>query len=155
MELDVIAELEKLINDVGHLNCKLILLVSSGGCSKTQTIRALGDRLGMRPVILGAELGRILASTPQSKRSLAAGELVRDIAGRAIEGGALLLDNIELLFEPSLHLNPLDLLKRLADSRTVLAVWPGQLRSDRLTYAEIGHPEYRDFSREGVVVFEI
>lgn len=155
MELDVIAKLEKLINDVGHLNCKLILLVSSGGCSKTQTIRAMGDRLGIRPVILGADLGRILASTPQSKRSLAAGELVRDIAGRASEGGALLLDNIELLFEPSLHLNPLDLLKRLADSRTVLAVWPGKLRSDRLTYAEIGHPEYRDFSREGVVVFEI
>ena len=155
MELDVIAKLEKLINDVGHLNCKLILLVSSGGCSKTQTIRAMGDRLGIRPVILGADLGRILASTPQSKRSLAAGELVRDIAGRASEGGALLLDNIELLFEPSLQINPLDLVRRLAHSKRVVAVWPGELRGDRLVYADMSHPEHRDYSRDGVVVLEI
>ncbi|MNW07490.1 hypothetical protein D3C71_2041140 [compost metagenome] len=73
----------------------------------------------------------------------------------SVRGDApLLLDNLEVLFEPSLKINPLDLIKRLAHSRRVVAVWPGEMRDDRLVYASMGHPEYRDYSRDGVVVFE-
>ena len=35
------------------------------------------------------------------------------------------------------------------------AVWPGELRGDRLIYADMSHPEHRDYSCEGVVVLEI
>ena len=67
----------------------------------------------------------------------------------------LLLDNLELLFEPSLQINPLDLVRRLAHSRRVVAVWPGERRGDRLIYADMSHPEHRDYSQDGVVVLEI
>jgi predicted AAA+ superfamily ATPase len=36
-----------------------------------------------------------------------------------------------------------------------VAVWPGELRGDRLVYADMSHPEHRDYSRDGVVVLEI
>jgi hypothetical protein len=53
--------------------------------------------------------------------------------------------NIELLFDRSLQLDPLDLLKRHAHAKRVVAVWPGELQGDtrtgRLTYADMGHPE--------------
>ena len=65
-----------------------------------------------------------------------------------------MLDNLEVLFEPSLKINPLDLIKRLAHARSVVAVWPGELRDDRLVYARLGHPEYRDYTRDGIVVLE-
>ena len=39
--------------------------------------------------------------------------------------------------------------------KRVVAVWPGELRGDRLIYAEMNHPEHRDYSRDGVVVLEI
>ena len=67
----------------------------------------------------------------------------------------MLLDNLELLFEKSLHINPLDLLKRIAHSKRVVAVWPGELRGDRLIYADMSHPEHRDYSRLGVIILEI
>ena len=71
----------------------------------------------------------------------------------------LLLDNIELLFDRSLQLDPLDLLKRHAHAKRVVAVWPGELQGDartgRLTYADMGHPEHQDYSLAGVVTFEI
>ena len=66
-----------------------------------------------------------------------------------------MLDNLELLFEPCLQINPLDLVRRLAHSKRVVAVWPGELRGDRLVYADMSHPEHRDYSRDGVVVLEI
>jgi len=104
---------------------------------------------------VGLALGRRLAATPINKRGFSAGELLREIAEMERTDDPLLLDNLELLFEKSLQINPLDLVKRLAHSNRVVAVWPGELRGDRLIYADMSHPEHRDYSRDGVVALEI
>jgi len=154
-DLQLLAKLERLIDEIGDLNSKLILLVGPSSSGKTQLLRQLGDKLSIEPLNVGMELGRRLAATPNSKRGFSAGELLREIAERERTDDPLLLDNLELLFEPSLQINPLDLVRRLAHSKSVVAVWPGELRGDRLVYADMGHPEHRDYSRDGVVVLEI
>jgi hypothetical protein len=144
--------LERLVAEVGDLQSKLILLAGNGG--KTQLLRSLGERLQSLPVNVGVKLGQRLAATPVSERGFSANELLRDITVSARSNAPLLLDNLEVLFEPSLKINPLDLIKRLAHARSVVAVWPGELRDDRLVYARLGHPEYRDYTRDGIVVLE-
>lgn len=151
----MLAKLERLIGEIGDLNSKLILLVGPSRSGKTQLLRQLGTKLNIEPLNVGLDLGRRLAATPISKRGFSAGELLREIADRERTQNPLLLDNLELLFEPSLQINPLDLVRRLAHSKRVVAVWPGELRGDRLVYADMSHPEYRDYSRDGVVVLEI
>ena len=157
--MSMLAKLERLIGEIGDLNSKLILLVGPSRSGKTQLLRQLSAKLNIEPLNVGLELGRRLAATPNNKRGFSAGELLREIAlleqfGERTEI-PLLLDNLELLFEPSLQINPLDLVRRLAHSKRVVAVWPGELRGDRLVYAEMSHPEHRDYSRDGVVVLEI
>ena len=115
----------------------------------------LATKLNIEPLNVGLELGRRLAATPNNKRGFSAGELLREIADKERTEDPLLLDNLELLFEPGLQINPLDLVRRLAHSKRVVAVWPGELRGDRLVYADMSHPEHRDYSRDGVVVLEI
>ncbi len=149
------SELRRLVGDVGDLNSKLILLVGPSGSGKTRLLRQFGETLDLEPLNVGLELGRRLAATPNNKRGFSAGELLREIADRERTEDPLLLDNLELLFEPSLQINPLDLVRRLAHSKRVVAVWPGELRGDRLVYADMSHPEHRDYSRDGVVVLEI
>ena len=151
----MIAKLERLIGEIGDLNSKLILLVGPSRSGKTKLLRELGGKLNIEPLNVGLELGRRLAATPNNKRGFSAGELLREIADQEQTGDLLLLDNLELLFEKGLQINPLDLVKRVAHSKRVVAVWPGELRGDRLIYADMGHPEHRDYSREGVVVLEI
>ncbi|NCC30754.1 MAG: BREX-3 system P-loop-containing protein BrxF [Chloroflexia bacterium] len=155
----MLAKLDRLISEIGDLNSKLILLVGSSRSGKTQLLRQLGNKLNIEPLNVGLELGRRLAATPNNKRGFSAGELLREIALLETFGergeAPLLLENLELLFEPSLQINPLDLVRRLAHSRRVVAVWPGELRGDRLLYADMGHPEHRDYSQDGVVVLEI
>jgi hypothetical protein len=108
---------------------------------------------------LGLELGTRLAKLPNKQRRLQAGHLLREIADEHASGDLLLVDNIELLFDASLAINPLDLLKRLAHARRVVAAWPGEQREGstgaRLIYAETSHPEHRDDSLDGVVPFYI
>lgn len=152
----MIAQLERLIAEIGDLNSKLVLLVGASRSGKTKLLRELAARLNIKPLNVGLELGRQLAATPINKRGFSAGELLREIADEErAEDLLLLLDNLELLFEKSVQINPLDLLKRLAHSKRVVAVWPGELRGDRLIYADMSHPEHRDYSRDGVVVLEI
>lgn len=151
----MLAKLERLIGEIGDLNSKLVLLVGASRSGKTKLLRELGTKLNIEPLNVGLELGRRLAATPINKRGFSAGELLREIADKERTDDALLLDNLELLFERGLQINPLDLVKRLAHSKCVVAVWPGELRGDRLIYADISHPEHRDYSRDGVVVLEI
>ena len=151
----MLAKLERLIGDIGDLNSKLILLVGPSRSGKTQLLRQLSAKLNIEPLNVGLELGRRLAATPTNKRGFSAGELLREITNNHKTGDLLLLDNLEVLFEPSLQVNPLDMIKRPAHAQPVVAVWPGELRGDRLTYADMSHPEHRDYSREGVVVFEV
>jgi hypothetical protein len=150
-----LSELRRLVGDVGDLNSKLILLVGPSGSGKTQLLRQLGATLNIEPLNVGQELGRRLAATPNNKRGFSAGDLLREIAERERTEDPLLLDNLELLFEPGLQINPLDLVRRLAHSKRVVAVWPGEQRGDRLVYADMSHPEHRDYSRDGVVVLKI
>ena len=144
--------LERLVAEVGDLQSKLILLAGNGG--KTKLLRSLGERLQSLPVNVGVKLGQRLAATPVFERGFSANELLRDITVSARSNAPLLLDNLEVLFEPSLKINPLDLIKRLAHARSVVAVWPSELQDDRLVYARLGHPEYRDYTRDGIVVLE-
>ena len=151
----MIVQLERLIGEIGDLNSKLVLLVGASRSGKTKLLRELGAKLNIEPLNVGMELGRRLAATPNNKRGFSAGELLREIADKERTDDPLLLDNLELLFEKGLQINPLDLVKRLAHSKRVVAVWPGELRGDRLIYADMSHPEHRDYSRDGVVVLEI
>jgi hypothetical protein len=151
----MLAQLERLIGEIGDFNSKLVLLVGASRSGKTKLLRELGAKLNIEPLNVGMELGRRLAATPNNKREFSAGELLREIADKERTDDPLLLDNLELLFEKGLQINPLDLVKRLAHSKRVVAVWPGELRGDRLIYADMSHPEHRDYSRDGVVVLEI
>ena len=155
----MLTRLVQLIGEIGELHSKLILLAGPSRSGKTQLLRQLGAQLKLEPLNVGLELGRRLAATPNHERGFAAGELLREIAQHKQYGeraeAPLLLDNLELLFEPSLQINPLDLVRRLAHSRRVVAVWPGELRGDRLVYADMSHAEHRHCSPDGVVVIKI
>ena len=148
-------QLEHLVDEVRSLNSKLILLISQPGSGKTALIAELANRRDMKVMNVGATLGSRLAAIPQRQRALKTSVILRELADEYANGDLLLLDNIELLFDQTLKLDPLDLLKRHAHSRRVVALWPGELVDGRLTYAQMGHPEYQDYGLDGLVSFEI
>ena len=150
----MLTKLERYVDQLGGLHTKLIVLAGPRGSGKTKLLQELGAKLGVKPLNVNLELGRRLSATPHAARGFSAGQLLRDIADKQGKEEVLLLDNIELLFERGLQINPLELIKRLAHSKRVVAVWPGELRGDRLIYADMSHPEHRDYSRDGVVILE-
>ena len=151
----MIDRLERLVEEIAALHSKLVLLIGAPGSGKTALLHALGKNRGATPLNIGSALGSRLAAIPQKQRPLQTNTILRELADQHAVGDLLLLDNIELLFDRTLQLDPLDLLKRHAHARRVVAVWPGELRDGRLIYAEMGHPEHQDYGLEGLVPFAI
>lgn len=153
--VQMLGKLAQIVDEVGALHSKLILLIGQPGSGKTAILAELANQRDMKVMNIGATLGSRLAAIPQRQRALQTNVILRELADEYANADLLLLDNIELLFDQTLKLDPLDLLKRHAHSRRVVAVWPGELVDGRLTYAQMGHPEYQDYGLDGLVPFEI
>mgnify|MGYP003387825712 CR=1 FL=1 len=151
----MIDELERKIADTALLNSKLILLIGQPRSGKTALLGQLSDRMKVPVLNAGLALGRDLLALPRTRRHLQVSELFKALADTAAGHGLLLVDNIELLFDRTLRVGPLDLLRSQARVRPVVAAWPGELREARLSYAVSGHPEYQDHSPDGAILCEI
>lgn len=155
----MLEKLERLVDEIGALHSRLILLVGPPGSGKTWLLRLFGESRGIAPLNVGAALGRRLVALSSRQRPIQAAAALRELIAQHAPGDLLLLDNLELLFDETLKLNPLDLLRRQAQARRVVAVWPGDLHPvgghSRLTYAHINHPEYEDFAADGVVLLPL
>jgi hypothetical protein len=145
------SRLEQLTANIGDLHSRLILIIGPPKSGKTKLLRAYGESKGIAPFNLGAALGRRLIGLSHRQRQFQAAQVLHELIAQYTPGDLLLIDNIELLFDASLRLNPLDLLKRQANFKKVIGIWPGYLHDGRLVYAEINHPEYQDYAAEGVV----
>lgn len=152
---ELVVALQRLLEEVESTNTRLILIVGAGHRGKTRLLQRLGEELKVAPLNVGLELGRRLSVMPVAKRALSTSEELRALTEQRAPDAPLLLDNLEVLFEPSLQVSPLDLLRKIAHGRRVIAVWPGECRGDRLTYAEVTHVEHRDDGRNGIVIFEL
>ena len=151
----MIEKLDRLVDEIGTLHSKLILLIGAPRTGKSLLLNALATKRQIKPLNVGVQLGNRLTNIPCKQRQLQTNAIFRELADQYAHGDLLLIDNIELLFDRTLKLNPLDLLKRQAHARRVVAVWPGEIGNGRLTYAEIGHPEYQDYGLDGLIPFEI
>ncbi len=112
-------------------------------------------RWGVPVVRLGEALGRLLVPLPASQRHLLAPDLLKGLDSGAAGHDLLLWDNVELLFDRTLQLSPLDLMRRHSHRRRIVAAWPGELRDGRLVYAVPGHPEHQSYGAEGWVPFNV
>lgn len=151
----MIEALERFVDDLAVVNSKLLLLIGAPNSGKSELLRQLAERRELHILNIGVALGRELLTIPSPRRQIQAADLLKELADEFSREGLLLMDNLELLFDRELKLSPLDLLRRHSQSRRVVATWPGTLTDNKLSYATTGHPEYRDYSCDGVVPFRV
>ena len=142
----------------------------SGAQAGTQ-LSAYTAQPGAPLVNVNLELSRRMLALSVRQRALQLPRLLQDVCASSVERQAsnlLLLDNLEILFDVKLKHDPLRLLQGLSRNKTIVAAWPGEIRTEHrglmtessanidsalstqssalyLTYAVPDHPEYRRY----------
>ena len=123
---------------------RLILVVAPRGAGKTVALQEVAARTGALVMNVNLALSQRMLELTERQRSLRVPRLLEEIAGQT-DREIVVLDNLEILFDVALKLDPLRLLQGLARHRTVVAAWNGSIEGDYMTYAVPGHPEYRRY----------
>ncbi len=142
---------EKVMTKIGQAASsyyRLVLLVAPSGMGKTAVLQSVHEHVFSSFINVNLELSKLMLELTERQRVLQLAKLLADLLDDC-PNDVLLLDNIELLFDPSLKQDPLRLLKWLSRNRTIVSSWNGSIEDKHLVYAEPNHDEYRRYLLEG------
>jgi len=138
---------------------RLFLIIGNLNRGKTNTIREIGLKMCLDPINLNYELCKRLNDFSLKERALSVQTLLEDIIEEQ-STPCVLIDNIEILFDQDLQLNPLEALKKISKNKTIVTTWLGDIINKTLYYAEegykerfcsnIGHIQYIDLNQQEV-----
>lgn len=100
-------------------------------------------------VLVGRDLSTALLGVPRTARRRAAIEWARARLGQPSTAPRVCSDT-DILFEPTLELDPLRLLQQISRQAGIIATWPGSYVDDVLAYAVPDHGHYRIWRRPEV-----
>jgi hypothetical protein len=149
-----LTQLEEAIQQASDQYFRLVILAGVPGSGKTAALQSIGHRLGCQVVNVNLELSKRMLELTRIQRSRQVERLLKDVIAAA-PGDVVLLDNLEILFDTGLEVEPLRLLQVSSRNRTVVATWSGTYVGGTLTYAEPGHPEFVQFKKVDAVVIPV
>jgi hypothetical protein len=128
------------INQAAIRYYKIALVVGRSGSGKTNLLKKICGQMQIPLINLGIELSQKLLPLTTRERKLKTCEIVSEVID-AQDAPRLAIDNTEIIFDPSLMLNPLGLLQSLSRTRLLIWSWNGEVENGHVTYAYPGHPE--------------
>lgn len=128
-----------------------LLVVKTGDSNKDSRYIAKG--LNIQRINIGEKLGRELLEIPAKRRPLKVAEVL-EVLLDDVGGDGALLDHIEILFEESLSVDPLTLLRSVSRRHLVVVMWSGEVEAGNLVYGVPGHHEYRSYPTREVTLVQ-
>jgi hypothetical protein len=147
-------EIEELLPALRGQYHRLLLIVGPIGSRKTPLLKALCHEKDIPYLNVNLALSRRLLDLTDKERPLRVRRLLAAVIDEQ-SADVVALDNIELLFDPTLHQDPLVCLQGLSRNKTLIAAWGGSHVNSVLTYAEPGHPEYRRYERPEAMIYAL
>jgi len=141
----------KSIGQAAELYHRLVIVAAPSGAGKTAALQEVQARTRAPLINVNIELSRRLLDLTERQRALQLPRLLAEIVD-ASEAEAVLLDNLEILFEVLLKQDPLRLMQGLSRNKTVVAAWSGAITDEYLVYATPDHPEYKRYPLRDLLV---
>ena len=131
---------------------RLIILVNCEEAGKQDVLDKLASGRDIKQINLNLELSSRLLEFSIKQRPLKVTEIMTEIVEPL--SSPVILDKLDILFEPSLQTDPLALLKSLSRNKTIIAFWTGTMKDNKLYYADPGYPEYKSYPIEDFVAID-
>jgi len=151
---ETVSQLEQSIEQAASQYYRLVILVGAPASGKTTALQTVANNLGCQLLNVNLELSKKMLELTRTQRSRQVERLLKEVIA-TVPGDVVLLDNLEILFDTALELQPLRLLQVLNRNRTIVASWNGSFQGGTLIYAEPGHPEFTQFKQPEAVVITV
>lgn len=138
---NLLTDVRAALDRAEYQSYKLILVVISEDFRRKIETEILNNSIGF--VNLSKELARKLVSLSIRERVRRLEAEVDKIAHDC--GSSVWLTKLDLLFEPALGNDPMRLLKGIAKSKAVVAIWPGEITETSVVYSKPGKPDYKTY----------
>ncbi|WP_160881876.1 BREX-3 system P-loop-containing protein BrxF [Aeromonas veronii] len=135
------AEANKALLRMSVQSSALVLVINS----PTQIIRSARETEGLTYLELSEQLCERLLPLSCNDRSRHVSDIIAQMLN-GIASDVVWLDRIQVLFEPTLELDPLRQLQDLARLKPIVAIWPGQITERFLTFSVPGRDDYQSYS---------
>ena len=138
---------DKIINALASISLnyhRLLILIGKSGSGKTEILKDVSTRIDLNVLNLSKELAHRMLQLTEKQRPLKASKIVKDIIDSQSQD-TLLIDNIELLFDVSLKIDPMKLIKGMSRNKTLIVSWSGHVDNGSIIYAEPNHSEYKKY----------
>ena len=133
------------LNHVRSNYYHLALVVTPDRLLRYETLSNIGQAVGNAYVNLNDELLIRLTNVKKERRPIILPGVLEDIMPTRSQRRTIIVNHIEMLFDPALATNPLHALELLARNRTIIAGWDGTLDGEHLRHHEPGHVFYRRY----------
>lgn len=139
------------INQASELYHRLVILVAPAGGGKTSVLNAVHNQTSAPLINVNLELSRRMLDLTERQRALELPRIFSEIVNE-LSSEVVLLDNIEIIFDPSLKQDPLRLLQGISRNKTVVAAWDGKIDHGHIVYAVPGHPEHKKYPANDIMI---
>ena len=146
---DLATGIERLLAGTTYYAC--LLLVHPDPRELEERANRLHVAYGWARLPVGKELSAALLGEMPARRPAVAQRWLGDRLAE-LAPGPVLCTEIDLLFEPSLLLDPLALLRCASRLARLIVAWPGSYADDVLTYATPEHAHYRAWRQPDMAV---
>ena len=147
-------DIQEALEDFLQSSATCLLLVHRDASRLEHVADAVLSTYDWPRVSVGRELSAALLPELVRHRSRAARQWVAERC-TSLAPGPILLTEIDLLFAPSLQLDPLSLLTSVSRSCRLVVAWPGEYTGETLTYAVPEHRHYRAWRRPQAAIMAL
>lgn len=137
----VLSQVSSAVREAEYRSHKLVLVVLADEMRLQVEQELMKD--GIELLNLSQHLSNRLIGLSFKERREQLARILKDMATEF--DSSTWLTKLDLLCEPSLNCDPVWVLKRLAKSRLVVAVWPGTIKGSSLVYSEPARKDYRTY----------
>ncbi|WP_462409359.1 BREX-3 system P-loop-containing protein BrxF [Neobacillus sp. Marseille-QA0830] len=149
MSADLVNRIEQGLEIINSKYYRIILVCEH---SKGTIVKNVAESIGVPLLNINFLLSQKLKEYPRKRMAGRVHTLLSEILKNG-GNNTLCIEHIEVLFDPILKLDAIQLLQSFSRNYTLVVSWKGKYDGRRFVYAVPGHPEYYECKEyDGIVV---
>lgn len=149
-----VTDFMSLLEPATELYSRLILVVRHAQTRKRTVLKTVAAATGGTLINVGLTLTTALLAYEPRQLPFKTDELLSALVRKAPHV-PVLLDNIDILFDRKLAVDPMVLLQKVSRSQTLIVAWRGVIERGTLHYAKPGLREWRTYPVRDLLVVDL